>query len=435
MSSVPPDSPSSESSMATSSSGSLSVLDYDVEQALSHMSVPELYEYGLNLISEKRLEEALRVFTAVVQESPDKFEAYRARGDCHLELLNYGKAISDYRRATELHPGATSDHQRSVAHFYLHLFAKLECESPSSPSSRSVPSSECSGLSLVAWKHYNRALSSYYLNQYDQAIEDFSLVLRDFPEFAAGFRCRGTAHLHKGDFSKAIEDLMKSSQLESSSSTTFYNLALAHGNLQQFHAAVKYFTQSIALNPHDATTYSNRGISYKSLAQFDSAIADFSTALSLNPDSASALDHRAQCYAELQNHTAAVNDFTKSIDIQPTAPRFQRRANAHFALKNVKAAIKDVDSALASTKAAKELAQLFLTRGRFQLDADLKQAEEDFGKCLQYEPNTIEALFQRSAARYIMKDYKGAKEDLARASPLTGNDALRSELHSHLTMF
>lgn len=434
MSSVPPDSPSSESSMATSSAGSVSALVYDADHDLEHLSVAELYAYGLELQGEKKYEAAVRVFSEVVAENSAHFEAYRARGDCHLELHNYSKAVSDLRRATELHPGAHSDQQRSVAHFYLHIYSKLESETPSRSGCAAIPTSTSDGLSLVAWQHYHRALSAYYLNQFEKAIADFSVVLCDFPDFAAGFRCRGTAYLYMGKFAEAIADLLKSSQLEASS-TTFYNLALAHGNLQQFYASVKYFTQSIALNPNDAATYCNRGIAYKSLAQFECAIADFSTALSLNPDSASAYDHRAQCHAELKHFAPAVKDFGRAIKLQNSGPRFHRRANAHFSLGNAKLALADIDSAIEQTKAKAELAQLHLTRAKFQLDSDLKQAEEDLATCIAYEPNNLEAYYQRAAARHIMKDYEGAREDLARVEEMNGAESLRRDLHMHFSLF
>ena len=411
------------------------------------MTTSDMYAHGMELFGEKQYEDAIRVFTAVVTEDCENFEAYQARGQCHMELHNYSKAITDLRRAAELHPGATKDQQRAVAHYYTHLYAKLELEA----SSRSpLAPAGLEALTLDAWKFYNRALSAYYLSQFEISIADFSIVLELAPTFAAGFRCRGTAFLHLGRFDKAIEDLLESSRLERCP-TTFYNLGLAYGNISQFESAVKYFTQSIALNPNDSASFSNRGISYKSLAQFENAIADFSTALTLNPESASSYDHRAQCHFELQAYAAALEDYTKSLQIAvPTSARFSRRAAAHFALGSVESAVTDVDSAITllqsalkklsgsslvvpqsnpqATQQRQQLSQSYSQRAKYLLDSNLAQAEEDLGKSLALVPDCSESLFMRAAARNLLKDRTGAASDMRRAAMLDGTVQLGNAL-------
>lgn len=403
--------------MATSSAGSSSShknVNYNSEQDGEGATIGEMYQHAMELYHEKRYEDAVRVLTAILQENGQTHEIYHARGQCYVELHNYSKAISDLRRATELHPDSSNDQQRALAHFYLHVYGLLDSE-PQSGSSASFGGNQ--GLSSQAWCCYNRALSSYYLSQYAKAIEDFSVVLREAPGFAAGFRCRGTAYLHLGRFSEAIVDLLESSRLERCA-TTFYNLGLAYGNQQQFELAVKNFTQAISLNANDAATYSNRGISYKSLRQYEAAIADFSTALNLNPGSASAFDHRGQCHLELGNHAAAKEDFSSSLQITITAPRHARRATAKYQLGLTADAVQDLDAAIALTKNHNELAQYYLTRAKYLLNSDQVQAEVDFSKALSHSPNAIEALYARSAVRRLLKDSAGADADLKLAQRL-----------------
>lgn len=450
MASHSPDSPSSESSRATSSLGSgrsADSLDFVDRSEVSAMTIADMYAHGKELFDEKKFDAALRVFTAIVAEDCENFEAYQARGQCHMELHNYSKAITDLRRATELHPSASKDHQRAVAHYYAHLYAKLELED-SSPSPLTPVGLDA--LNLEAWKFYNRALSAYHLSQYEISIADFSLVLKLVPTFAAGYRCRGTAQLHLGRFEKAIEDLLESSRLERCS-TTFYNLGLAYGNLNQFESAVKYFTQAIALNPNDSASFSNRGISYKSLAQYENAIADFSTALTLNSESASSYDHRAQCHFEVKSFAASLEDYTRSLQhAAPTAARFSRRAATHFALGTVENAITDIDSAIAMLKSAikkmagpsstfsqsapllrqqhHQLAQFYHQRAKFLLESNVAQAEEDLGKSLAHNADSVETLYLRAAARNLLKNAKGAQSDLKRAAQLDGTTQLVSSL-------
>lgn len=446
-----PDSPLSESSRATSSAGtprSSEKLEFLPRADIGAMTIGDMYQHGLDLYREKKFEDAVRVFTAIVAEDGENYESYQARGQCYLELQNYSKAVTDLRRATEMHPGALQDHQRAVAHYYAHLYANLEL---ALPTDSSLAPAGLETLTMDAWKYYNRALSAYYLSEYENSIADFSKVLDRAPTFAAGYRCRGTAYLHLGSFEKAIEDLLQSSKLERCS-TTFYNLGLAYGNLQQFESAVKYFTQAIALNPNDAASFSNRGISYKALRQFENAVADFSTALTLNAESASSYDHRAQCHSELGAHANALEDYDKSLNISaPTSARYHRRAATYFALSNVDYAVKDIDAAIALVSTtlkrqanpavplpAVQLAQAqqshlllgsyYFTRAKYLLDSNVAQAEEDLGKSLAHAPRDSDALYLRSVARNLLKDTIGAMKDLKEASKIDGTFQMQQSL-------
>lgn len=456
MAALPPDSPASTASQATSTDGSTDIADFQPTQDGLSVSVEDMYRHGISLLGEKKFEDAVRVLTAVVQEDSQYFEAYQARGQAYLELHNYGKAITDFRRATEMHPNASSDHQRAIAHYYLHLFAKLEADAPSA----SLPTYFGSEpLSISSWKHYNRALSAYYLGQYESAVVEFSRVLSEHTTFAAGFRCRGTAYLHMGQFTSAIVDLLESSRLDPCF-TTYYNLGLAYGNLSQFESAVKHFTHAITLNPQDASTYNNRGISQKSMRQYETAIADFSVAISLNVDSASAPDHRGQCYAELGDHHAAIDDFTSALKLQPSSARYQRRATSQWALGAKQEALADLGSALAlalsrlsassqplsssafiskSTSTVSiqhaEIASLFLQRGRYLLDEDLVKAESDLSASLKHNPASVEALYARSSVRRLLNNRSGAYLDLQAASALDGTQDFFQRLAIHLGPF
>jgi tetratricopeptide (TPR) repeat protein len=453
MSSHPPDSPTSTTSLATSSrnSSQFGEVDYADMHDDAPMNVTDMYQHGVVLYKEKKYADAVRVLTAVVQEDPENFEAYQARAQAHIELHNYAKAVSDLRRATELHPSATSDYQRSVAHFYLSLFAKLESEASRPIVETQQPGS--SGLTNTAWRYYNRALSAYYLGQYETAIEDFGATLRECKTpFPSGYRCRGTAYLHLGKFELAIVDLLEASRLESCA-TTHYNLGLAYGNLHRFDFAVKHFTQAISLNPQDAATYNNRGISFKSLRQFEPAVADFSTAISINGESASSFDHRGQCHAELSLFQDAVDDFTSAMNIQKsTVVRLQRRAAAYKALGKIDEAVKDLSEAISlshgssksNTNSSLDLGQLYILRGVYHLETDLMKAEEDFGKCIAcdsaspspYDQSTssrIDALYKRASVRMILQNQAGSLSDIRLAGRLDGSESRAVELTVELS--
>jgi tetratricopeptide (TPR) repeat protein len=110
-----------------------------------------------------------------------------------------------------------------------------------------------------AFAYFNRG--NEYLNKerYDQAIADFTQVIRIDPNYADAYNQRGSAYINKGDADRAIAD----------------------------------FNQVIRLEPNNALAYLWRGVSYqdKYLSQgykredLDRAFADRDRAFQLDPNS------------------------------------------------------------------------------------------------------------------------------------------------------
>lgn len=406
-------SPRSISYMSSSSSSDCAALWEEKNYIEDPQSMQKDYkELGIHLMTEKRYEEALLALTAQIQSDSSDYQAYRIRSRIHMELHNFSKAIRDIRRASELHPMSSQDDQRSVAHYYNHLYAHLNSQMDQTSSIDRLPF-EDQALSPLASQFYHRGLSFYYLNKFQDAINDFTIVLREEPSFAACWRCRGTAHFYLGQFRKAIPDLLQSNKLEPSA-TAYYNLGLAYGNLEQFGLAIKNFTQAISMNPQDHSTYNNRGISYKSLKQYENAIADFSVAISLKEDYASAYDHRAQCYAEMGETHKSLEDMSTSLHFQQTGQRYYRRSKLYWSMSQAESAIKDLDSAINLGGSAKDLATWYLQRGRYLVhQGEYEKAESDFGLSMKLTPDNAEVVYERYRVRITarLNDLKGAKED------------------------
>jgi tetratricopeptide (TPR) repeat protein len=87
------------------------------------------------------------------------------------------------------------------------------------------------------------------MRKYDNAIADYSQVIRLAPNDAEGWRNRGLIWLQKYDDDRGIAD----------------------------------YDQAIRLDPNDAVSYNNRGQAHLSKGHREQAIADFRKALELQP--------------------------------------------------------------------------------------------------------------------------------------------------------
>jgi tetratricopeptide (TPR) repeat protein len=105
-----------------------------------------------------------------------------------------------------------------------------------------------------ATAYYYRGLT-YFNNDYDRAIADYSRAIQLNPNFFEAYNDRGNVYMNgKKDYDHAIVD----------------------------------YSSAIRLNPNLAISYNNRGIAYRIKGDYDRAIADYTEAIRLNPNNAMA---------------------------------------------------------------------------------------------------------------------------------------------------
>ena len=60
-----------------------------------------------------------------------------------------------------------------------------------------------------AFMIYNAGIDNYFINQFDSAIEKFSMAIELYPEFADAYNNRGVSKKREGDYFGALEDYKK----------------------------------------------------------------------------------------------------------------------------------------------------------------------------------------------------------------------------------
>lgn len=146
--------------------------------------------------------------------------------------------------------------------------------------------------------YYQKGREYYDAGEYEEAVNQFSIVVGINPGRAIAFRYRGRAYDKLDEQHTAIEDYDESIRLEPSNQTGFNLRGIARYNLQEYQEAVKDFDQAIRLNP-SAVLYTNRGSSYYRLHQYQLAIQDFNHAITIDLSYAPAYNARASTYKKL----------------------------------------------------------------------------------------------------------------------------------------
>ncbi|MDR1929280.1 MAG: tetratricopeptide repeat protein [Treponema sp.] len=232
----------------------------------------------------------------------------------------------------------------------------------------------------AAFGNFNKGNANKNLGNWDQAIADYTEVLREDPGNAIAYCSRGSAYINKRDYDRAIADL----------------------------------NQAIRLDPNDAISYNERGFAYDHKGGYDQAIADFNQALRLNPGFAVAYNNRGEAYRKKGNLDRAIADYDQAIRLDPTRVRAYSNRGLAYTLKgNHDRAIADLNQAI---RLDPNFAIAYYNRGyAYQNKGDYNRAVEDYTRSLRLEPNFVLAYINRGAAYYYKGDRGRARADWQKA--------------------
>lgn len=132
------------------------------------------------------------------------------------------------------------------------------------------------------------------------------------PDEAASWRQRAFLFQTLNQFNQAIADFSKAIELKPDDGATWNWRGIAYYKLRQWHKAIADYSQAIDLNQDQAVYWSNRGISYRILGLHGKAIADLSKAIAMKTDDPDHLD-TLRTVANLGVSYRDAGRFTESI--------------------------------------------------------------------------------------------------------------------------
>jgi len=143
------------------------------------------------------------------------------------------------------------------------------------------------------------------------------------------------------DYDKAIIELTKAIEQNSSYSEAYEKRGECYYNLKTYSKAVLDFSEAIKLDKTNANAFNNRANSYYYQKNYDNAIDDYSRVIQILPDSSVAYINRGNTYYfQLKEYNKAVQDYEKALNLDP--------GNAQT-LKNKKDALKKIEENYSSS--------------------------------------------------------------------------------------
>ena len=189
----------------------------------------------------------------------------------------------------------------------------------------------------------NRGVAYSALEQYQQAITDYSQAIQLNPAFAAAYYNRGSVYAGLKRYQLAITDYNSAILQNPSYASAYYNRGNANYNIKQYQKAISDYSNSIAFDANHALAYYNRGMAYAALKQYRQAIDDYNKTLQMDNSVVGAYNNRGLVYKALEKYQLAISDFNKAILLSPNnGALYLNRGVSHILVGNMMDGCRDV---------------------------------------------------------------------------------------------
>ena len=406
------------------------------------------------LSDEKKYEDAIKVYTEVIEIKPDSAEAYynRARhynlldqeeksmqdlnkaielnyadaynyrGWIYHDMKNYGTAIRDISKAIEIEPNNFEFYESRGIAYYFDIKNYDAAIKDLSKAIELNPKSDSS--------YYMRASIYHDLENYDEAVCDYVNAIEIDPDDENYYVGLGLV-VGSAKSDKSVDALTKfikikhNHELKGYYSDKVYNEATGYSyrarvylHQENYNAAVKDHSKAIELDPKNSWHYDDRAFFYKKIKNYDAAAKDYSKAIELDPKNRIHYKRRAELYKEIKNYEAAIKDYKKAIELDPDiVNHIGNLYDNHLAIyketKNYDAAVKDYTEMINRYPKNKNP---YWYRGWVYIKLQkYDEAIVDYTKVIELNPKDPSAYLNRGVAYESLKNYEQAIKDYTKA--------------------
>ncbi|HSF55956.1 MAG TPA: tetratricopeptide repeat protein [Algoriphagus sp.] len=228
------------------------------------------YHLGLCSIALEEYDFALLYLDEAIHLNPDEPDFYAEKGRALARLGDNVPAMETYETALDLNPD--------------HLPAKQ-------------------GLALV-----KTGGDEVLLEQLDQVIADSSANSQTYKQ-------RGFYRMNHNEYEGAIEDFSLAISLDPEDSESFFYRGKVNSRLKNWVKAEEDYSAAIALEPENPEYYLARGQSRYVNGQFEEALADFTLTISQDPEHASGYYHRGITFQRMGRIGEACPELLKATEL------------------------------------------------------------------------------------------------------------------------
>jgi len=250
------------------------------------------------------------LWRTTIARNPDCWMAYSNLGSFLSARGNVDEAIRDFRKALELWPNQSKDHNNlgkalvqkgRIAEAMDHFQTALRV-SPEDPDTES-----------------NIGAASLQQGDADEAISHLRRAVEKWPRHAQGHINLGNALLQNREIDAAIAEYEKTLALPFDHAESHYSIGTALRQKGDVEEAIVHYRKALELRPDYANAHNNLGNALRQQGRTEEAVHEYEAALKSEPDSILAGNNLAWILATSPN--ASVRDGAKAVQLAQRANR------------------------------------------------------------------------------------------------------------------
>ncbi|MEI8388980.1 MAG: tetratricopeptide repeat protein [bacterium] len=293
------------------------LLNYQAFAETYSANISRNYSKAENLIELGKYREAEAYITKLLAENANDIQAKTYLAEIHSAQYKLDGAEKEFNKILEKNP------QNPMAH---------------------------NGLGLV---YYRRTTSSDMTfrgnmeNYYNKALQEFSLAVKNDPNFYQAYDNTGKILFDAGRLNDAEKYFKKALEIRPDYSKGVENYGRVLFAKNQIDAAIDKYREAIRLNSKNSSAYCNLGEALIRKGNYSTAIKQLQTSLYLFPNSAPVHDLLGRAYELQGNEAAAISEYKKSFLIKPEyLPPYLRLADVYRNRGDDEIAISELRNAL-----------------------------------------------------------------------------------------
>ena len=350
------------------------------------LTVDQALQQGVAAHKEGKVQEAERLYRAILQSQPAHPDANHNLGVLAVSLNKSDAALPLFKTALEANP--------KIEQFWVSYIDALVKANKLQDAKKEIKKAKKKGFDAKKLKALlsqlkevadtkapsqellNSLLQHYQNGRYGDAEQLAVSITQEFPKHPFGWKVLGSIYRQSGRDSEAVNANQTSVALSPSDAAAHSNLGITLKELGRLEEAESSYRQAIALKPDLAEAHSNLGNTLQELSRSDEAEASCRQAIALKPGYAEAQRNLGITLQELGRLDEAEASYNQAIALKP-------------------------DFAEAHSNLGITLQKL----GR------LGEAEASWNQAISLKPDYAEALINRWLLLFSQKRYEAALRD------------------------
>lgn len=252
-----------------------------------------------------------------LEENPNDRNLLKSRGDSYELIGKYPEAVKDYSKLIALNPDYADVFHSRGAIYWLHLdnpeLARSDFNSELKIHDKKI---ELNFEDVASYKA-RAFIHSWYFNNNEKAVEDYTMVLLFQPNDTFSRMQRSSLYKQLGRVGESLGDI---------------DLVVSH------------YSALIAKDAGDTNSLGRRAQIFVEIKRYSDALADYTSLIKLEPEDTEHYEHRAKVNSLLNKPLDAIADYTALIKIDPNNSWcYKNRAEIFLKLKKYPEALADLN--------------------------------------------------------------------------------------------